>query len=96
MKKAVRLPKKIKEYFWDVDFKKLTLKKYPNFILERILNFGNIKAVRWMLNAFDKRKIKRYILSSGDRQLDRRSNNFWRICFDLPASRKPVNPLWPY
>jgi len=84
-RKTNRLPLEFRKYFWDVDFNKLSARKYINFILSRILNFGNMRAVRWMLKTVKKGVILNYILTWGDRQLDERSNNFWRLYFDLPA-----------
>lgn len=96
MKKNIRLPKEFKKYFWDVDFKTISPKRHIDFVLSRIMSLGMMKDVRWMLNHVSARKIKSFIVRSGDRQLDRRSNNFWRIFFDLPPSRKPANTIWPY
>lgn len=91
----MRLPKSFKAYFWDVDFNKVSLKKHMTLILSRILKFGDSLAVRWMFKNFSVKKIKTYILKFGDKQLDRKSNNFWRIYFGLPLRRK-TNPIWPY
>ena len=94
--KSNKLPGSFKPYFWDVKFNKISLRKYPEFILGRILDFGDIRAVRWILQRVKTRDIKRYLLKSGDRQLYRQSNNFWRTIFGLPVSTKPVNPIWPH
>ena len=91
-----RLPPEFKQYFWDVDFKTLSLPKDVHSVLGRVLQFGNIKAVSWIMRHVNSLSIKNFIIESGDRQLDRRSNNFWRLYFNLPASKKPLNPLWPY
>ena len=90
------LPKEFKKYFWDVDFKKISLKENINLVLSRILRFGNMKAVRWLLKNISPKKIKEYLLLMGDRQLDWRSNNFWRLFFGLPALRREKATLWPY
>ncbi|MBI5400190.1 hypothetical protein HZB07_06260 [Candidatus Saganbacteria bacterium] len=95
-RKTDRLPREFKQYFWDVDFNKLSLRKHINSILSRLLQFGDMKAVSWIMRHINHLSIKKFIINFGDRQLDRRSNNFWRIYFGLPESKKPVNPLWPY
>lgn len=94
-KKAPQLPKEFKKYFWEYDFEKLSLAKGLPTILPRILSFGDMNAVKWIFNNVDHNKIKDYILRSGDRQLDKRSNNFWRIYFGLPKSAY-VNKFWPF
>ena len=81
-----KLPKEFKKYFWDVDFSRISMKEHLNYILSRMLNFGNMKAIHWMLKNVDLKKIKEYVLKYGDRQLDRRSYNFWRLYFGLSSS----------
>jgi len=41
------LPKFLKPYFWDVDFAELDYKKYPRFVLGRILEYGDKRAINW-------------------------------------------------
>lgn len=86
-KKQVRLPKEFKKYFWDVDFKKISIRKHFNYILSRILGFGNMKAIRWVLKNIDAKRIEKYVSEYGDRQLDKRSNNFWKLYFGLSGGK---------
>jgi len=37
-----RLPEEFRKYFWDVDYDDLSLDKYPKFIAERIMNYGDL------------------------------------------------------
>ena len=87
--KEEKLPKEFKKYFWDVDFKKLSFKEHRDFVFSRLLSMGDLPAGRWLFNAARKQTIKSFVLNCGDPQLDKRSNNFWRIFFDLPAGRRP-------
>jgi hypothetical protein len=43
-----RLPGFLMEYFWDVKFEESDLTKWRIFILKRILEYGDDKAVNWM------------------------------------------------
>ncbi len=38
--------------FWDVDIKTINLKKHAWYIIERIMDFGTDKEVRWMWNYY--------------------------------------------
>lgn len=58
------IPGKLKKYFWDMDFKKLDAKKNSYFIIERILEYGDLAAVKWLIGSFNKTEIKRNILKS--------------------------------
>jgi hypothetical protein len=43
-----RLPEEFRKYFWDVDYDDLSLDKYPKFIAERIMNYGDLDSVKWL------------------------------------------------
>lgn len=43
--------------FWDVDPKTIDEKKHARYIIERILDFGNDKEVRWMWQHYNKNQI---------------------------------------
>ena len=47
-----KLPSFLQKYFWDVDFSKVDKKTHSQFIVERILEFGDQKSVKWMINNF--------------------------------------------
>lgn len=50
--------------FWDVDCEKLSIEKDWFFIIERILEFGDIDDFFWMKKAFPEEKIKETIKKS--------------------------------
>ena len=84
-----QIPKSLKKYFWDVDFLELNPKKYPKFIIERILEYGDSGAVAWMRKNFNEEEIKKTIYTS--RNLSRKSANFWQFIFNL--SREKISCL---
>lgn len=94
------LPKFLQPYFWDVNFQELELKKYSQFILTRILNYGDEKAIKWAKKQFSKNEIKKVITSS--RSLDRKSFNFWSLIFGFnkiclkKLSQVGQSKIWPY
>jgi succinate dehydrogenase flavin-adding protein (antitoxin of CptAB toxin-antitoxin module) len=68
-------PKFLKKYFWDTDFKKLNKKTYSQFIIERILEYGDKKAVSWLFKNYPPKEIKDAIYKT--RSLSLRSLFFW-------------------
>lgn len=50
--------------FWDVNPKNIDEKKNAQYIIERILDFGNDKEVRWMWKTYSKRTLKRIVEKS--------------------------------
>lgn len=75
------LPKFLKKSFWDVDFLKIGRDFHSQFIIERILEYGNEKSVNWMRRNFKPHKIKNIISKS--KRLSSRSANFWSIYFKI-------------
>jgi hypothetical protein len=59
----------------------LDKKTHSQFIIERILEYGDEKAVKWMKRNFKLNEIKKVIYSS--RNLSLKSANFWQFIFDL-------------
>jgi|APSaa5957512622_1039677.scaffolds.fasta_scaffold177729_1 hypothetical protein len=71
------LPETLKKYFWDCDFKDLAMDKYAFFITERILNFGNMDSLNWLLDRIDRDFLKEVVKKS--RNLDKKTRNFWEL-----------------
>jgi len=98
-----KIPEFLKKYFWDVEFNKIDLKKNRTYILRRILEFGDEKAVDWMWKNFKKTEI-RYVLSHF-RGCSQKSANYWALllnmdrkevlCLKRPSSKEQKR-IWPY
>ena len=73
------IPYEFRHYFWDCDFEKLTWEKYSFFIAERLLNYGNIKEVKWLLHISSTRFIKKVVKES--KNLDKKTRNFWQTIY---------------
>lgn len=78
--------------FWDVDFKKLDARKNAQFIIGRVLDFGDLEEWKAIRDFYGLRKIReaarRHVFS------DVRSPNLWAIVLgislkDLKCTRKP-------
>lgn len=65
--------------FWDV--KDLDPQKHIQFIIERILSFGDEDDFNWAINLYGKEKIKECFLKS--KSLDKKSTSFWCKYFNL-------------
>jgi hypothetical protein len=71
---------KKKYLFWDVS--KIDPYKNAEFIIQRILQFGDIDDLRWALNFYGEEKIKEIFLKV-KRKLDKKSLNFWKLYFNF-------------
>jgi len=98
-----KLPDFLKKYFWDVEFQRLDFEKRRQFILKRILEYGNEQAVSWMLKNFKRSEIKNVLCNF--RGFSQKSANFWSLILDVPKDKvlclkkalsKKQEKIWPY
>lgn len=82
MKLPTKIPKRFWPYFWDVDAKKINPAKKPLFVIQRLLDWNNFSAARWVVNNFPKNEIKKSITDF--RGWSKRSLSFWKSYFKLP------------
>ena len=81
----MKLPKFLKKYFWEVDFDKLDLKKRPEYIALRLLEYGDIRALKWLFRNLHKNKIRDIIIKR--RGLSARSLFFWSFFLNIPKEK---------
>lgn len=72
-----KLPEHLRKYFWDCDYNELNLAQSSEFIAERILNFGEMRSLKWLLSKIDKNFLKQLVNKS--RNLNNKTRNLWRI-----------------
>lgn len=69
------IPSHLQKYFWDIDPKHMDPKEYPRYVMERILELGDKKAVGWLKKTYGERKIKNAL---GRLRLSSKSKNYWK------------------
>ena len=74
----------IKKYFWDADIKENDAKKYPDYVIIRLLEYGNPPAIKWLFSHFSKSRIRRAIIAR--RGLSSKSVIFWKHFFNIKDS----------
>lgn len=98
-----KLPKFLKKYFWDTEFKKIDLQKRKVYVLKRILEYGDERSVAWMWKNFQKSEIINVL--SNYRGYSQKSANFWALLLDIPQeeviclkkpSSKEQKKIWHY
>lgn len=71
------IPSELGRFFWDVDPASLNPKRHNAYIIERLLEFGNEKAARWLFEEYTRDEVAAVIESS--RSLSYKSMNYWRL-----------------
>ena len=74
MGKAEGIPRAL---FWDIDPARLDLQENKDYIIERTLEFGDDKAVKWLFSNYPRSDIKKVLASS--RRISRKSANYWSL-----------------
>ncbi|MBI2268042.1 MAG: hypothetical protein HYU80_01180 [Candidatus Blackburnbacteria bacterium] len=80
-------PEEFRKYFWDVDFEKLNLEHSKVFILKRLLDRGDTKAVIWLRQHYTADDIKNLLLTTRD--LSAKTANFWANYLKLDHKKVP-------
>ena len=63
--------------FWDTNPKNIDTKKNAQYIIERVLDFGNDKEVRWLYNFYKKSLLKKVVIKS--RSLMPETKSLWTL-----------------
>ena len=63
--------------FWDTNPNNIDIEKNAQYIIERVLDFGNDKEVKWLYHFYDKSLLKKVIAQS--RCLMPRTKNLWTL-----------------
>ena len=76
------LPSFLKRFFWEVEFENVKLPGHETYVIERLLEYGNDDAIRWVKKTFPRETIATVVRKS--RVISRRTANLWALVFDIP------------
>lgn len=74
-KKVLTMPRRA-SLFWDVDPKTIDPKRHATYVIERILDFGNDREVKWLWNTYPRNRIQKVVQSS--RVLHPQTRALWK------------------
>ena len=77
------IPQHVRLLFWDTDVDTFDPAAYPTYTIERVLEFGDERAVDWLRGLFTREHITSVLRT--DRRLTRLSANFWALILGVPA-----------
>lgn len=80
-----KLPQFLKKYFWDTEFKKIDAEVSARYVLGKLLEYGDQKAVNWMLKNFTKGQIEDILLHY--RSVSPHSANYWAVVFNVDKKK---------
>lgn len=103
MKTPDRIPKILYKFFWDVNPEKINPRAKPYFVIQRLLDKGDVAAVRWVRSNFLKADIAEAFYTMRDFRA--KVGYFWTLFLGLEQSKviciqphylKLRRQLWPY
>ncbi|MCX7993221.1 MAG: hypothetical protein N2651_06085 [Fimbriimonadales bacterium] len=101
MAQETRLPEFLRPLFWDVEFHALSPERYQSYICLRIIEHGDLNALRWMLRYYGKARLRRWLIARQGRSLSPRALRFWQMMLGIPKRtvdqwlQSRPEPSWP-
>ena len=77
MNQSRQIPPALKKFFWDADFVRLKFPDHQNYVLGKLMLYGDIASINWILRTFDPGTVSRYLETKGKHALDKKSYLFW-------------------
>jgi len=80
-KETAVVPERFRPLFWDTNLSKIHIKRNARYIIERILEFGNMNAIEWLQKVYPLQTIVDVLNLS--RIITEKSRHFWLIWFGV-------------
>lgn len=77
------VPNEFKPIFWDADINSLDKEKHKQYIIERILEFGDEKEYRWMFKNYTDEEIVDVVKKS--RRISRKTATMMANFYNIPG-----------
>jgi hypothetical protein len=90
----MRVPEDLKILFWDVDFEQLESSRDGEFILPRVLEFGRLQDINWLVQEYGAERIHEFLRDRGHPELSPRTLAFWRSYFAAKDEPWKSPPAW--
>ncbi len=79
------LPDFLKPYFWEIDLIQLRLPRRQTYVIERVLEYGDDQAIRWLKATFSPETIAGVVRCS--RRISKNTANLWALVLDIPKEQ---------
>ena len=68
--------------FWDTPLSSIDPLAHRDFVIERLLQYGGMRAIRWLLDTWGPAAIRRVVMNS--RNLSPMTAGFWSVYLEIP------------
>jgi len=77
------IPLSLAPFFQEYDIATLNPQKDSHTIIERVLQYGNRKEIRWLFDIYPEGKLKEWVQSWSKDKLPELHRTFWRIVLEV-------------
>ncbi len=81
------LPRKLRPFFWDYSFARLSITRDKDLIIRRLLSSGSWDAVCWMRRQIGDQELREWLIAHKGKGLTPRQLRFWGLILDLPMQQ---------
>lgn len=79
---VMNLPSFSHKYFWDTNLSALDVRRHQTYIIERLLEHGDLNCLHWLNKSYMKKDIQKVIKNS--KRLSAKTANFFSLYYNLP------------
>jgi hypothetical protein len=90
----MQLPSELHWLFWESAVDALEVERDANYLIPRILEFGRLADVSWVLRTYGKERIHAFLRDVGHPELSPRTLAFWRAFFSAEGESWASPPPW--
>lgn len=80
-KEVSMVPERFRSLFWDTSLGNIQIRRHARYIIERVLEFGDMDALEWLQRVYPTQTIIDVL--SVSRSISDKSRNFWEIWFGV-------------
>ena len=80
-KETSAIPEQFRSLFWDTSLANIHIKRNARYIIERVLEFGDMDAMNWLQRVYPVQTVVDVLRLS--RGITEKSRNFWMVWFGV-------------
>jgi len=87
-------------FFWDCDLSTLDWQQHHDFIIRRLLEYGDIESVHWLRSQLGDTGLRDWIEAHNARGLNPRQIRYWALILDIQPTlanqwvKEAQNSIW--
>lgn len=76
----------INKYFWDADISSLKWEQHRDFIVRRVLQYGDLPSLRWLRSRMGDEDLRLWIVTHNGGGLNPRQVRYWSLILAIETS----------